>query len=355
MTRADTANPHSSSGNVALTRELLGVQVLVVDADAGVRDGVTRLLAGMGIHVTAISDADRALTAVTRDFYSVVLIDLDTPAPSAGLATIAAVRAQSPSSMIIAMTPRRSFDDSVAAIRAGAVDLVLKAPESVEYLQERVRVAASRSLGKREVDSVLDEVRVVYDEFLQRFMDAERRALDFADKAAGRGPNFTPDLEELRVLVADEVDALADGLIAAAPPGYQFLHATSGGEALDRLGSASFHYAMVAEDLGDLPASTLVRTIRTQFPDTVVLTFLGPAENGKVELVETHRQRVIVQPFREVEQLVARLDELAQAWRAKARERRYTQSFRERHFDFLRRYVEIKTKIERALSDVAER
>ena len=37
--------------------------------------------------------------------------------------------------------------------------------------------------------------------------------------------------------------------------------------------------------------------------------------------------------------------------RAKARERRYTQAFRERHYDFLRRYVELKTKIERAIHD----
>jgi hypothetical protein len=58
-----------------------------------------------------------------------------------------------------------------------------------------------------------------------------------------------------------------------------------------------------------------------------------------------------VKPFQEASALIGRLDELADAWRAKARERRYTQAFRERHYDFLRRYVELKTKIERALTD----
>ena len=82
-----------------------------------------------------------------------------------------------------------------------------------------------------------------------------------------------------------------------------------------------------------------------------VLTFLGPSENGKVDLVETAGVRSIVKPFREAGQLLERMDELAQAWRAKARERRYTQAFRERHYDFLRRYVELKTKIERAITD----
>ena len=108
---------------------------------------------------------------------------------------------------------------------------------------------------------------------------------------------------------------------------------------------------MVAEDVTDLPAKTVARTIRNQHPDTVVLTFLGPpttatssssrpAARGRSSSRSTMRSK-----------LIARLDELAEAWRAKARERRYTQAFRERHYDFLRRYVEIKTKIERAMNE----
>ena len=88
--------------------------------------------------------------------------------------------------MVIAMTPRRSYDDAVDAVRAGAIDLILKAPDSVAYLKDRVLDAAGRSVGKREVDSVLDDVRGVHEEFLQRFMEAERRAIDLADKVAGR-------------------------------------------------------------------------------------------------------------------------------------------------------------------------
>ena len=117
------------------------------------------------------------------------------------------------------------------------------------------------------------------------------------------------------------------------------------------MSTGPFHYAMIAEDVTDLPVKTIARTIRNQHPDTVVLTFLGPAENGHVDLVETYGSRTILKPFRDAKQLIARLDELAEAWRAKARERRYTQAFRERHYDFLRRYVELKTKIERALHD----
>jgi len=153
------------------------------------------------------------------------------------------------------------------------------------------------------------------------------------------------------VLVVDEVDDFYSAISGAAPKGYTFVHATSGGEGLDRASTGSFHYAMIAEDVSDLPAKTVARTIRNQHPDTVVLTFLGPSENGKVELVELAGQRTLISPFTETKQLIDRLDELAEAWRIKARERRYTQAFRERHYDFLRRYVELKTKIERAIHD----
>jgi DNA-binding NtrC family response regulator len=331
------------------SRELIGAEVLVVDQDERVHHGTNQLLSAASLHVTATADPEQALALIDRQFFSVMLVDIDTPAPGAGLETVRALKLRSPTSMIIAMTPRRSFDDAVTAVRAGAIDLILKAPESVAYLRERVLEAAGRSVGRREVDSVLADVRGTHEEFLQRFMEAERRALDLGDRVAGRDPARSVDLEEIRVLVADEVDSLFDSLSGANKTGFSFVHATSGGEALDRSSSGRFHYAMVAEDLHDLPASMVVRSMKAQNPELVVLTFLGPAETGKVELVETYGQRSIIAPFTDASQLLGRLDELAEAYRAKSRERRYTQAFRERHYDFLRRYVELKVKIDRAI------
>jgi DNA-binding NtrC family response regulator len=348
MTTTDSSVSYRSQSTVA---SLVGIEVLVLDGDQRVHAGIEQLLSEAQLHVTCVATSDQALAAVARQFFSVVLIDIDTPNPSNGIDTIRAIKQASPTSMVIAMTPRRSYDDAVEAVRAGAIDLILKAPESVAYLKDRVLDAAGRSVGKREVDSVLTDVRGVHEEFLKRFMETERRAIDLADKAAGKDPKRTIQLDELRVLVVDEVDDFVSGMTELAPAGYTFIHATSGGEGLDRISSGLFHYAMVAEDISDLPATTIARTIRNQHPDTVVLTFLGPADNGRVELVEQAGTRTLVSPFNDVKLLVDRLDQLAEAWRVKARERRYTQAFRERHYDFLRRYVELKTKIERAIND----
>jgi DNA-binding NtrC family response regulator len=335
----------------AASASLVGVEVLVLDADHRIHVSIERLLSEAHLHVTCVANTAKALQLDELQFFSVALIDLDTPAPGAGLETIRMLKQASPASMVIAMTRGRSYDDAVDAVRAGAIDLLLKAPASIAHLKDRVLDAAGRSLGRRKVDAVLADMRGVHEEFLHRFMESERRAIDLADKAAGRDPLCTVHPGDLRVLVVDQAYGLAGAMTAAKPKGFELVHATSGGEGLDRISSGTFHYAMIAEDVTDLPAMTLARAIRNQHPDTVVLTFLGPAAHGKVELVGTSGTRVLVKPFTDAHQLLARLDELAKAWRAKAHARRCTQAFRERHYDFLRRYVELRTKIQLAIDE----
>ena len=335
----------------AVTASLIGVEVLVLDGDRRVHAGIERLLSEAQLHVTCVANAARALQLVGRQFFSVALIDIDTPVFGAGPGTIRTLKQTSPTTMVIAMTRRRSYEDAVDAVRAGAIDLINKAPASIASLTDRVLDAVGRSLGRRKNDLVLADIRGVHEEFLRRFMEAERRAGDLADKVAGRDPQCPVNPGDLRVLIVDEVDDFAGAMIGARPKGFEFVHATSAGEGLDRISSGTFHYAMISEAVTDLPATMLARAIRTQHPDTVVLTFRGPAATGKVELVETSSTRVLVEPFTDAQQLVVRLAELAEAWRAKARERRYLQAFREKHYNFLRRYVDLRTKIERAIHE----
>lgn len=340
----------SIARQVSVSRQLIGAEVLVIDQDARVQKGMTQLLAAASLHVTCASDPDQGLALIDRKFFSVVIVDLDTPTPGSGLETTREVKRRSPTSMVVMLTPRKSFDDAVASLRAGAVDIIFKSPDVVEYLKDRVLEAAGRSVGSREMDSLLADVRSSNDDFLLRFMETERRNVDLADRLAGRDPSKPVEMGELIVLVVDENPALAQTLAKNAPRGYHFEYATGGGHALDKMSSGRVHYAMIEENLHDLPFSMVVRSIKTSYPEVVVLSYTGPGPTGKVSLVETAKSTSIIEPFTTPDQLLARIDELAEAFRAKERERRYTQAFRERHYDFLRRYVELKSKIERALS-----
>ena len=333
----------SSSRLMSGVRELVGAEVLVVDKDPAVQKGMTQLLSSSSLHVTSVDHPDEALLLLGKKFFSVIIVDLDTPTPGAGLQTTEQLKQVSPTSMIIMLTPRKSFDDAVASVRAGAVDLVLKSPESVEYLLERVLAAAGRSVGKREIDSILADVRETYDDFLKRFMDAEKRALD-ASGGIGAGP-----LEEIHALMVTPNGELCKAVSSAAPAGFHFGFAQTGGEALDRCSTGRYQIVMIADMLPDLPGSMVVSSVRTQAPDAIVLRFTGPGPGGKVELVQSRGTVPVVPSFTDPRQLAGKLDELGEAFRARARERRYTQAFRERHYDFLRRYVELKLKIDRAL------
>jgi len=330
-------------------RELVGAEVLVIDKDPSVQKGMTQLLASASLHVTCVGSLDEAEEHMKRRFYCVVIVDLDTPRPGDGLDTTARIKELSPTSMVVMLTPRKSFDDAISSLRAGAVDLIWKAPESVKYLKDRVLEAAGRSVGKREVNSILIDVRDTYDEFLKAFMGAERRCVDLEDQLAGRDVDAALGTE-IRVVVIDSDPGLANELASSAPSSFHFETLQTGGEALDRCSSGGFNIAMVASSLPDLPSSMVVRSIKTQVPEMMVLHYAPLGTGGKVEIVETTRNISVLDSFDEAAQLVARLDELAEAFRAKARERRYTQSFRERHYDFLRRFVELKMKIDRSLT-----
>src|SRR5690606_22026042 len=108
---------------------------------------------------------------------------------------------------------------------------------------------------------------------------------------------------------------------------------------------------MVAAQLMDLPGSMVIRSVKTQNPEVVAIEFSPPGPGGKVEIVESTRRIEVLPSFTDPQQLLDRLDEIAEAFRAKSRERRYTQAFRERHYDFLRRYVELKLKVDRAMAE----
>lgn len=340
---------YSRAASMSGIRELVGAEILVIDKDEQVQKGLTSLLSAASLHVTCFAEPEDAFKLLEKKFFSVVVVDLDTPHPNAGLDTIQRVKAISPTSMVVILTPRKSFSDAVLAIRAGAVDIILKSPESVQYLKDRIMEAAGRSVGKREVNSVLSEVKATQDEFLKLFVDAEKRALDLDDKLKGRDPNAARG-EDIRILVVAPDDTLMNGVTAAAPSGFTFEHALGGGQALDRASASRFHIVMVSAALADLPSSMVTRSVKMQNPEMLVLEFTGPGAGGRVDIIDSTKRRPALDEFTEVGQLVGRLDDLAEAFRSRARDRRYTQAFRERHYDFLRRYVELKIKIDRALS-----
>jgi DNA-binding response OmpR family regulator len=334
----------TESRMVSMARELIVNEVLVIDSDPAVGSGVVQLLAPDGLHVTSLADEKQAVELLGTKFFGCVIVDLDTPGPNEGVEVVRRVHEVSPSSLVIVLCARKSFDAAVLAYRAGAHDVVVKAPDQVDYLKRRILegVGDAEKRGRR--GTLFAQVREALDDFLKRFMEAERRATDLEDKVAGRDASRIDTGGDMRVLIVDSDTRLYDALNkpGTAPPGFAFVDAQSGGEALDKVTSSSFHLAIVGPMLPDLPGTMVVKALKTQAPELLVMTY---QPRGKVELIETTRTITVVETFTQASQITGRLTELAEAHRAKARERRYLQAFRERHYNLLRRLAELKKQL----------
>lgn len=332
--------PHSKVSSGA--RELVAHEVLVVDGDPTVQKGMVQLLAPLELHVTPVGTHDKAVELITAKFFGIVIVDLDTPTPNAGLELVKKVHEASPLSKLIVLSPRKSFEAAVAAFRAGAHDIVVKAPDQVAYLKERVLDAAGDATRKKGHSELFNDVREKLETFLRLLMESERRALDLEDRVAGRDSSRTDIDEELRVLVVDADSRLYEMLKKGSIAGFTFEYAQSGGEALDRATTHSFHMVMVGPNLPDLPPQMVLQAVKTQSPEITVLSY---QVGGTIDIVEGQRSIRLVDKFTAPNQLTDRLGELADAHRAKGRERRYLQAFREKHYEFLRKLAELRKRL----------
>jgi DNA-binding response OmpR family regulator len=145
------------------------------------------------------------------------------------------------------------------------------------------------------------------------------------------------------------------GGLVQAKGGYVLRGVGSGGEALDLLGRDRFQMAIVAEALPDLPGSMVVRTLKAQSPDTIALLFNAPTDEtaGSVSLYDKQTLPFLPQ-FTDPAQIVERLDELRETYLTTTRERRYVASFRQQHYDLLKRYAELRMKLQRSIEQQAK-
>lgn len=323
-------------------RELLAHEVLVVDRDEKVQRGLIHLLSPAGLHVTGVAEEAKACDLLGVKFFGVVVVDLDTPTPGAGIGLVRKAHALSPASSIVVLTPRKTFDGAVEAFRAGAQDVVIKAPDQVAYLKQHILDAAGDL--RRGHGALFAGIRELLDDSVKRLMTAERRVHELEGLTGGRTTGDGRAPERMRGLVIDADDRLFKALVQpGVARGFSFLLAQTGGEALDRVTNSSFHLAFVGPRLSDLPGTMVLKALKAQAPELIVIAYeLG----GRLEIVETTRNITVIDHFHAAQQLVDRLDELAQAHGAKQRERQYLNVFRERHYEYLRRLNELKKKLE---------
>jgi DNA-binding NtrC family response regulator len=332
-----------------------GQEVLVVDADEQVVKGLDRLLTRVGLVVTGTPDPVRARDQLLNKFYAVALVDADTPTPGAGIELLQFARDKAPLTSVIVMSARKSYETSVKAFRAGAVDVVLKEPETVPYLRERVLEAAGELQTTSERNTLMEEISETHEEFLRRMRDMAKELVDMEDRVHGREADGGDDVGEVMnvVLVDDDPSALSKlEAVLTTANGWHFRAAFTGGEGLDFVTQMRPQVVIVKEQLPDLPGSMVVKTVRTSLPDAITLLYnpsARPGGSGELKMVDKSRIMSLVPNFTGAEQLVGPLNEIREGLRQKNKERRYLQAFRQRNYEFLQRYASLKQRIKTEL------
>ena len=219
--------------------------------------GLERVLREIGLSVTAISDPDRARDQLAHRFFSVLLVDLDTPRPLGGLDLLRFAQQHSPLTAVIVLTPRRSFEAVASAFRAGAADVVPKTQDALPYLRDRVRAAARGVRATINRDKLLDEVAEVHESFLKEMMDLARHVMDLEDKLL-RGDeevSVTAVPSVLDLLCVDDGEAVPARLTRELSPesGWRIRVVQTGGEALDASTQRPPHVLVIKDPLRICP------------------------------------------------------------------------------------------------------
>ena len=321
----------------------------MVDRDEKVTRGLETVLGRLGLVVTATADAIRAQDLLINKFFAVALFDIDTPAPGAGLDLLRFARDKSPLTTVLMMTTRKAFDIGVAGFRGGAADVVVKEPDAVPYLKDRVVAVANELRATSDRNTLLEEVLELHEEFLRRMRDMSHQNLDLEDRLMGRSAGTAgAGGETCTILLVDDDPNVAKDYEEYFPEskGWKILWAVTGGEGLDLAAEMRPEIVLVKDPLPDLPARMVTSNAKKASPDSVTIVYqLDTAgTSGEVTLVEGSRPMQLLSSYSGPEQLVASLLEVREGIRQKLKERRYLQVFRQKQLEFLHRYNNVRQR-----------
>ncbi|MFF9768309.1 SpoIIE family protein phosphatase [Streptomyces sp. NPDC014636] len=160
LARADVNATVPSAGGAVSAR------VLVADDNADMREYLTRILAGAGYEVTAVTDGIEALRSVRRDSPDLVVSDVMMPRLD-GLELVARLRgdARTASVPVLLLSARAGQEASIEGLHAGADDYLVKpfaAAELLARVRANVELARLRSHHVRWRAAIIDSLQEAF-------------------------------------------------------------------------------------------------------------------------------------------------------------------------------------------------
>jgi DNA-binding NtrC family response regulator len=128
------------------------MNILVVDDESVIREGLTRILEGDAFAVETVKNGHAAIELLQQKEFDLVITDLKMPGMS-GFEVLNAVKILQPDAPVIMITGFATVETAVEAMKSGTVDYIVK-PFSPEQILEKVH----RALEQK--NTSLDEIYI---------------------------------------------------------------------------------------------------------------------------------------------------------------------------------------------------
>ena len=115
------------------------VNIIVIDDEAVIREGMRRILAAEGYHAETSADGRTAIEKIQEQDFDVVITDLKMPGMD-GIEVLQAIKILQPDVPVIIITGYSTVSSAVEAMKSGAFDYIAK-PFSPELIIDKVQKA----------------------------------------------------------------------------------------------------------------------------------------------------------------------------------------------------------------------
>ena len=122
------------------------LSILLVEDDAVLADGISRMLEGQGFVIELVADGLLADTLLQRSQAAVAVIDIGLPGID-GFEVVRRLRERGSAMPVLLLTARDAIEDRVRGLETGADDYLVKPFASAE-LVARIRALARRAAAK---------------------------------------------------------------------------------------------------------------------------------------------------------------------------------------------------------------
>ncbi|RII26214.1 MAG: Fis family transcriptional regulator [Geobacter sp.] len=124
------------------------IDVLVVDDEAIIREGLKRILEHKGYNVASSASGQHALECMQKENFGLVITDLKMPGMS-GMEVLKAIKVLQPEVPVIIITGYSTVDTAVEAMKNGAFDYIAK-PFTPDQILEKVNKALEQKAMMQE-------------------------------------------------------------------------------------------------------------------------------------------------------------------------------------------------------------